>query len=166
MVRNIVIRPAAGFFNLSPMAFRLQARDHYKAFLSFPTPEEFSILRYYLCARAIELALKAHHLETTRRLRVKDRFSHRIMKLYEELPDDRKLLSADERRILGEIDVLYVAKDFDYVNIQDPLTAFQRFPNIDAVSALARKLVEFDALIGSEQARTQVLLRGTDNQPG
>lgn len=165
MGRNIVIRAEPGFFNMSPMGFRLQARDHYQAFLSFPAPEEFSILRFFLCARAIELSLKAHHLETTRRLRVKDRFSHRILKLYEALPDDRKSLSADERQLLGEVDALYVAKDFDYINVKDPPTAFNRFPSIVVLSALARKLVEFDALVGPAQVSKQVLLRGTDNHP-
>jgi hypothetical protein len=46
-------------------------------------PPKFSILPYFLYCRAIELGLKAIHLETDKQQDVKDEYGHNLVKSYE-----------------------------------------------------------------------------------
>ena len=57
------LRAETGHFNFSPVGFRLAARDFLRCAESFK-PEFFSPVPLFLHCRAIELALKALHLET------------------------------------------------------------------------------------------------------
>lgn len=59
-------------FNLSPDAFHLWATHYYKCEQDFVSPTKFSPVPYFLLCRAIELELKARHLEgkTQKQVRV------------------------------------------------------------------------------------------------
>ena len=60
----------------------------------------YSPVPYFLLCRAMELALKAHHLENKSRMTVKKDYSHNLSKLYSDLPSDLKFLDADQEKLL------------------------------------------------------------------
>ena len=76
----------SGHIHLSPVASRIAAQDYFKCYLDFKKPRRFSPVPFFLCCRAIELALKAIHLETKTAKVMKDIYGHSLMKLYRELP--------------------------------------------------------------------------------
>jgi hypothetical protein len=58
------MKAGIGQINLSVGLFRRDARDYFRAYLNFRRGAgEFSPVPFFLCCRAIELALKAKHLE-------------------------------------------------------------------------------------------------------
>jgi len=60
---DIVMKCETGNIKLSPVLFRLSARDYFKSYLDFEKPAKFSPVPFFLCCRAIELALR-NYLKT------------------------------------------------------------------------------------------------------
>ena len=104
----------------------------------------YSPVPYFLLCRAMELALKAHHLENKSRMTVKKDYSHNLSKLYSDLPSDLKFLDADQEKLLRVASDKYDVpnKGFEYVSTEDVLTGHASFPNLEALAALANRLVE------------------------
>jgi len=93
---NHSLHAETSHYNLSPQLFRNTAQDFFKCYLDFePPPGHFSPVPFFLCCRAIEMALKAIHLEKKNRKYVR-KFGHNLMKLYEKLDDEDQSLSKDE----------------------------------------------------------------------
>lgn len=61
--RNYTLKPETGHINFSPVGFRKAAEDFLRCSESFTTPN-FSVIPFFLCSRAIGLALKAMHLKS------------------------------------------------------------------------------------------------------
>ena len=137
---NNKIKAETGYINLSPVGFRLAARDYFKCYLDFKKPGRFSVVPYFLCCRAIELALKAIHLETKKQAAIKLKYSHNLLASYSDLPMDKQILSKEELELLKQANQIYSKKDFEYFNVVDAATGFQRYPNLDALAQLAQKL--------------------------
>ena len=134
----------AGHINFSPELFRLSARDYFKSFTRFEH-RKFSPVPFFLCCRAMELALKAVHLESKKQSEVKQLFSHDLMKCYKGLDKSKQTLSAEELDLLSAANEIYVRKEFEYLNVVHAVTAYKRFPDLDALVKLAKKIIRYDA---------------------
>ena len=108
--------------------------------MDFKKPEWFSIVPYFLCRHAIELALKAIHLETKKQADVKLKYSHNLLTSYSDLPKDKQTLSKEEFELLKQVNQIYSKKDFEYFSVVDAATGVQRFPDLDSLAQLAKKL--------------------------
>ena len=142
---SYVITPKTGEFNLSPVLFRAGARDYFKSFLDFGQPGKFSPVPFFLCCRAIELGLKAKHLETKTQREIKRLYSHDLIKSYFDLDPAQQSLSTAELDVLAAANKIYVAKEFEYLNVFDAATAYKRFPDLDSLAALTKKIIDYDA---------------------
>lgn len=141
---DYILKAQPGYINLSTVTFRLLAHDYFKCLLDFKCPRPFSVLPYFLCCRAIELALKSVHLETKDQTYVKKKYGHDLIKSYKDLPGEKQTLLEDELRLLSQISEIYKEKDFEYINVHDPATGFSRFPDINSLTQIARKLVDYE----------------------
>lgn len=139
------IKAETAHINLSPVLFRKNARDYFTAYLALREIDGFSPVPFFLCCRAIELALKAIHLESKSRDEVKDLYSHNLEKSYAELIPANQMLSPEEREFLRTANSIYSKKEFEYLNVYDAATAYTRFPDIANLEALARKITAYDA---------------------
>lgn len=137
---NYILKAETGYINLSPVGFRLAARDYFKCYLDFEKPGRFSVVPYFLCCRAIELALKAIHLETKKQAEIKLKYSHNLLAAYSDLPKDKQILSQEEVELLKQANQIYSKKDFEYFNVVDAATGFERYPDLGALAHLAQKL--------------------------
>lgn len=131
-----------GFFvNLSPMAFRKWARQYYDCAGPLLSKTDFSPVPYFLLCRAIELELKAEHLETKRQPEVKRDFGHDLAKSYAALPGHRQVLAAGESNVLNQANAIYSAKGFEYFNPEHALRGYSQYPDLSSLNAVARKLL-------------------------
>ncbi len=131
-----------GFFaNLSPMAFRKWARQYYECAAPLLSRTEFSPVPYFLLCRAIELELKAEHLEAKRQHEVKNDFGHHLVKSYAALPGRCQTLTAGELDLLKHADGIYSSKGFEYFNPEHALRGYSQYPDLGSLNGLARKLL-------------------------
>lgn len=142
--RHYVLTAEAGHINLSPVGFRLWAKHYLQCKRDFQAPEGFSPVPYFLLCRAIELQLKADHLETKRQQEVKRDFAHDLIKSYQTLDASKQILSEDQVETLKIANVMYKDKGFEYFAVMDAVTAFTRAPNLDALETIAVKLIGND----------------------
>ncbi len=140
---DYILHAEPGHYNLSPILFKNTARDFFKCYLDFkPQGKHFSPVPFFLCCRAIEMALKAIHLEIKNRKYVK-KLGHDLIKLYKKLDGEHQTLSKDELDLLKKANKIYVDKDFEYLSVIHPVTGFTKFPDLEALAILARKLTDF-----------------------
>lgn len=144
MANYVLEAESGGRIKISPVGFRLLAQDYFKCYLNFKKPKHFSVLPYFLCCRAIELALKSIHLETKKQSDVKSNYGHDLYTLYKGLPEEKQTLLNDDLKLLLQINKIYKCKYFEYINVNDIATAFKRFPDIQALAKITRKLIDFD----------------------
>ena len=127
--------------NLAPDAFAKWAH-HYLQCEADYSCKSFSPVPYFLLCRAIELAIKSIHLNKMGQPEVKSSYGHDILKAYEALPGEFKVLVKGEQELLKVASEIYAGKQFEYFEPQDVLTGFSRFPSLVHLRALARKFVE------------------------
>lgn len=142
---NYTIQCETGHINLSPVAFHKSARGYFKCYLDFQKPGNFSSVPFFLCCRAIELALKAMHLESKTQKEVKDLYYHDLIKSYSALEPGQQILVPEELDLLAAANKIYITKEFEYLNVYDAVTAYKRFPDLDKLGALAKKITTYDA---------------------
>jgi len=145
-VADHTIKIESGHINLSPVLFRLSACDYLKCYRDFQKPGTFSAVPFFLCCRAIELALKAKHLEGKSPKEVKQLYSHDLLRSYSDLDANQRTLSGEELTLLEAANEIYVAKDFEYLNVFDVVSAYKRFPGLDSLGALAEKITDLTRL--------------------
>jgi hypothetical protein len=136
--------------NLSPDAFHIYATHYYKCTRDFTPPDDyFSPIPYFLLCRAIELEIKARHLKRVTQSKVKT-FSHRLLEAYEALDAQEQILSQKELAVLKTADELYQETDFAYFNPAHahPLTAYSKFPDLDMLDSIAKKLIDSGSTMG------------------
>lgn len=141
---NYTLKSESGHFNFSPVGFRLAAEDFLRSAIASRSAT-FSIVPFFMCCRAIELALKAVHLENISQAEVKFRFSHELRKSYDALPLACRALDKVELKLLTAASSCYAQKAFEYVQPVDAATAYTRFPDLDALVALSNKIVALAA---------------------
>ncbi|HEY2976191.1 MAG TPA: hypothetical protein VGJ48_26995 [Pyrinomonadaceae bacterium] len=138
---NYTVTPETGFFNFSAFAFRRWGIHYYKCRHDFENPHKFSPVPYFLLCRAIELELKARHLEKKRQPEVRRTFGHRIKSAYLALPKRQQVLDAKELAVLKQANAIYATKGFEYILPRDAATAYKRFPDLDVLDRIAKKLL-------------------------
>ena len=139
---NYVIKLETGHLNLSPVLFHTYAQQYLQCHRSF-NAEANSPIPYFLICRAIELELKAKHLESKSRVEVKKRYGHNLKKSYDTLQDGQRTLDTSEYEELERASAIYdnPNKGFEYVSVFDALTALESFPELAVLERIAVKLV-------------------------
>ena len=127
-----------GYINFSSVGFRLAARDFLRCATVF-NPPEFSIVPFFLYCRAIELGLKALHLETQNQREVKKDFGHNLTASYNALPARQRTLADEDAALLEQTNELYMRKAFEYVQPADAANGYSTFPDLDLLARLAGK---------------------------
>ena len=127
--------------NLSPDAFHRWATHYYKCKQDFKPPHPFSPVPYFLLCRAIELEIKARHLAAKKQSQVKTEYGHNIMRAYEHLDREHKILSDNELEVLKRANEIYSAKGFEYFMPMDALTGYSRYPDLQSLDEIVRKLI-------------------------
>jgi hypothetical protein len=125
----------------------LYAVQYYKCKQGFDNDGKFSPVPYFLVCRAIELELKAKHLESKSRAQVKTQYGHNLRKSYDDLADVEQVLDSVEYRELERASAIYniPKKGFEYVSVYDAVTGHQNFPDLSVLDRIARKLIGDDA---------------------
>jgi hypothetical protein len=135
-----------GYINFSPVGFRLAARDFLRCATAFKPPK-FSIVPFFLHCRAIELGLKALHLETRNQREVKKDFGHDLVASYNALPAGQRTLADEDAALLEQTNELYMRKAFEYVQPGDAANGYSTFPDPDLLAHLASKFASERHLI-------------------
>ena len=131
----------SGFINFSAPAFHRWAVHYYKCRHDFVSPHQFSPLPYFLLCRSIELELKARHLENKRQHEVRQVFRHRLYAAYRALARRKQTLSTEQSVVLRQAGGLYAAKRFEYIRVEDALSKFKHFPDLEVLDSIARELL-------------------------
>ena len=141
-----VLKAEAGHINLSPFGFRVWAKHFLACRKTFLAPEgAFSPVPYFLDCRAIELELKAKHLESVTQRVLKDKYGHNLERAYQNLPHKEKVLSPGELKTLQAANNIYKDKGFEYFSVVHAVSAFKDFPDLEKLDAITLKLVRSDA---------------------
>ncbi|HZE90359.1 MAG TPA: hypothetical protein VE029_01415 [Rhizobacter sp.] len=143
MVTNVVIPVPGTHVNLSPVGFHLWAKQFLACRRALVEPtDSFSPVPYFLNCRAIELELKARHLEAVNQKAVKDKYGHNLERSYQSLPLQQQVLSPGELKTLQAANNIYKDKGFEYFSVSHAVTAFKKFPNLAELDAVTNKLVQ------------------------
>ncbi len=140
---NYVLHAETGHINFSRVSFRYAARDYLSCFESYDPPT-FSPVKYFLLCRAIELVLKALHLDSMSVEDVRGKFGHNIVSSYDALDTKHQILSGKERQFLSDTNKLYEKdeKAFEYIQPSHAAHGYSVFPDLARLYELAKKLVE------------------------
>jgi hypothetical protein len=129
--------------HLTPDVFHRYAGHYYKCKQDFVSPDGGSSpVPYFLLCRAIELEIKARHLKRLTQPEVKDEFGHRLLKAYKALDAQEQVLSESEVEVLTAADQIYRDKEFEYFRQEDALSGSSRFPDLDMLDSIAKKLID------------------------
>lgn len=137
---NYVLQAETGHLNFSPVGFRYVAKDHMQAFRDY-NPSKFSLLKYFLCCRAIELTIKSMLLEIWQQKHVKFDFGHDLVAAYNALPDEKRKLSTDEYKVMEKANPLYMDKAFEYIQPVHAANGYSEFPDLVQLASLAERLI-------------------------
>jgi hypothetical protein len=141
---NYTLKAESGQINFSPAGFIFSARDCLSCFESY-NPVGFSLVKYFLACRTIELSLKALHLDSVGVAYVKKTFGHDLKLSYEGLKSVRPILSEQELELLSQASLLYdkSEKAFEYVKPDHAALAYSMFPDLEALYKLALRFVVY-----------------------
>jgi hypothetical protein len=103
----------------------------------------FSPVPLLLLSRALELEIKARHLVSMSQQAVKKRFGHNLVKAYNALPFEQRILSDEEEEALMKCSNSYDIpnKFFDYWSPVAALRGFSMFPDEEELRLITEKLV-------------------------
>jgi hypothetical protein len=135
------LTPGTVHVNLSPDVFRLWAGHYYKCKQSFTSPDPVSPVPYFLLCRAMELAIKAQHLEADKQKKVKNKFGHDISKAYQALPPAFTILTGGEVKRLDDANLIYRDKGFEYFEPAHLLGGYKVWGDLATLDAVALKLL-------------------------
>lgn len=141
---NYVLHAETGYLNFSRVSFRYAARDYLSCFEAYDPPG-FSLVKYFLLCRGIELVLKALHLDSMSVKDVEERFKHNIVSSYDGLDQNHQILTGKERQFLSDTNKLYEKekKAFEYIQPIHAAHGYTDFPDLAKLYELAKKLVEY-----------------------
>jgi hypothetical protein len=136
-----VLKAETGLINGSGLSFRLCAEEYFGCAVHFKSDRSFSPVPYALLCRAIEMKLKSHHLETATQPEVR-KLEHDLERAYSTLPSTLQILSTAEFQLLQQASRIYAkGKGFDYVSAEDIAHGCSRFPDLQELMDLTRKLL-------------------------
>jgi hypothetical protein len=128
--------------NLAPDAFIRWSGHYYQCKRDFSVSDRFSPVPFFLLCRSLELSMKSKHLNHMTQEQVKKKFGHNLVKAYNKLASTYKVLNSSEMRTLTIASNIYSQKGFEYFEPQDAATAYKRYPNLDMLDEIARKLLQ------------------------
>jgi hypothetical protein len=141
--RNVTVYLQDFEVNLSPNAFHRYAGHYYKCKQDFMPPDDaFSPVPYFLLCRAIELQIKAKLLKQRKQKQLKHEPGHCLLGGYNALDAQEQVLSQSEVEVLATADKIYSKKGFEYFVPSDALTGFSRYPDLEMLDAIAKKLID------------------------
>ena len=86
-------------------------------------------------------------------LEIAEIFGHNLKKLYHELPESEQTLSSDELAVLVQANRIYDRKKgFDYIQIKDFASGYKRFPDLEALDALTKKLLSAPLMMNKAES--------------
>ena len=88
------------------------------------------------------MELKSRHLVTKSQSQVKSDYWHNLEDAYNDLEPEQRILSVLEFQILKKSSEIYSAKDFEYFVPADALRGNNRYPDINLLESIAKKLIE------------------------
>jgi len=145
MTKNVNIEVPLGRLNISPGLFHKYAKEYFLCRKGAQLPNSLSPVLYFLVSRAIELELKARHLETKSRDEIKNEYGHDLRKAYDELKDSEKILDDEEYSVLCEASDIYNQKGFEYCTTPDFIEGYKQFPDLAILDRIADKLLGNDS---------------------
>ncbi len=89
----------------------------------------------------MELEIKSRHLQRKTRSEVKNEHWHDMVKAYEELDQEQKTLTTEERGMLKAANEIYMGKGFEYFNPEYAVRGYSQFPALQALDDVAKKLI-------------------------
>ena len=135
-------RPLLHDTSFAQNTYLISARHLIKCKEDFRSPDSyFSPIPYFLLCRAIELAIKSRHLRLKRREDVKDEFGHCIFEAYSALDKNDRPLTLSQVKVLRQASPIYAGKGFEYLDPDDAMTGYKRFPRLAVLEEIAKKLV-------------------------
>ena len=138
---NVSVTVAPAPVNLTPQVFHAWGRQYFTCFEKLGIPAEYSPVPYFLLCRAIELAIKAMHLQVDPQKDVKNLFKHNLEKSYRALPPHFKTLNAVETQVLIAVGAMYRAKEFEYFSMEQLSGDAATLPNLAVLECAARRLL-------------------------
>lgn len=139
---HYILNASVGYVNLSPDAFHMWARHYYKCKQDFQSPDRFSPVPYFLLCQAIELEIKSRHLQRKNRQEVKEEYGHQLIKAYDALEKEHRVLNGEELEVLKAANEIYCGKGFEYFNPEHALRGYSNFPDLGSLDAVAKKLIQ------------------------
>mgnify|MGYP000035302141 FL=1 len=127
--------------NLSATMLQLYASQYIKCANEF-IHDGFSPVYYSLYCKAIELGLKAIHLETKTIEQIPSDYGHDIKNSYDGLEESSKTLGPHEYAELTKASEIYNAKGFEYCRVKDSVQTFTNFPDFRVLRKIAEQFVE------------------------
>jgi hypothetical protein len=127
--------------NLSPDGFHMWAQHYFKCMKDFISPHRFSPVPFFLVCRAIELQLKAYHLQTKRQSYVKNKLGHNLIRSYSSLDSTNQILTNTELVELERANEIYSKKGFEYFAPIDAMRGYSNFPNLDVLIDACERLL-------------------------
>jgi hypothetical protein len=139
----VTVKTKTGHVNVSPTMFHLYAKQYYRCKQTFQAQEPFSPVPYFLLCRAIELEIKAKHLETKSRSEVKKEYGHNLKVSYDDLEPSVKVLNEVEYDELAKASIIYDVpyKGFEYCTVHDAGIGYSNFPDLDLLDQITKKLI-------------------------
>ncbi len=151
--------------NLTPLAFRLYAKDYYDAYKSYIPEQSFSRAKYFLLCMSIELAAKTLYVDQGKNHKDLLKISHDLECACSENVLNIYNLSLSTKEIdeLKKANSYYSTKGFEYFifkhpDIQDPnrtggqlaMEGYPDLPNLDILEEILIKLLSADLLTSLE----------------
>ena len=97
---------------------------------------------FFLLCRAIELEIKSRPLKHQKQKEDKIKGAHKLSKAYNALGPPEKILSLNETQILDAADQSYAGKCFEYFDLEDAPLVYSRYPDMNALDSIAKKLID------------------------
>ena len=145
--------------NLTPLAFRLYAKDYYDAYKSYIPEQSFSRAKYFLLCISIELAAKTLHVDQGKDHKDLLKIGHNLKRACKKNILEIYNLSLNSKEIdeLTKANTYYSTKGFEYFifkhpEIDDPnraggqlaMEGYPDLPNLDILEGILTKLLSAD----------------------
>jgi len=127
--------------NVTEHVFHEWAKHYYKCKQDFQPPVGPSPVPYFLLCRSIELEIKSRHLKSISREKVKKEFKHNLIKAYDALDEEQKVLNNAEYSILKAANEIYCDKGFEYCDLTHIVQGLSNFPSLASLDAVAKKIM-------------------------
>jgi hypothetical protein len=89
----------------------------------------------------IELEIKSRPLKHQKKKEDKIICAHKLSKAYNALGPLETILSLNDTQILDAAGRSYTGKRFEYFDLEDALLGYSRYPDLNALDSIIKKLI-------------------------